>query len=591
MTPTKNVPSIHDYRLSTLFGFSLKEIEERVDCVFSNQEKQTLLRQSVQYPWMQRMITDRSDDLNEESLREIKSLSKKLLLDEEDPEIKHFLNYYLPGESSEEWGGSTARSLVKPTFRAIQAQAKLFEKARSTKRWAEERYVLQTISEGIHDVFPLQEEDFFKSAETYFKVSKLERYMEVMVWDIAVIWGWEDLFTATKLDRVYVHKVLEKVKGVWTIFSVKKTLLGSMQTAIAGTPYEEYKFRELIHPVSIHRAFVAMYLLGLNDLHRNNMIVQRDGTLKLFDNTKCLPPGNQWFFATHDLLGVHRFALFELDACHVPLIGHDIRRMQRMVATCKERFPVIQKYFQSVLVQKMLKKLPAFWLDAEETLTALKQRIKRLEAALAKDQRIPLFELFLELYPEYAFVSLATYIYCRSKYKKFNGSDPLDYHKIHVYVGGKGIFHVFKNLILKGYNLPEIQRLAEHRDMTMTLKILCIIHFPHDLKVHAKSEREKCQAIIEMYDWLEQFRHIPRDHKDDERPEDSFSSRRDLLKSVWSTFVEQQGFANMQEGLGKDLYFIISKLPGVPFLFYCIDEQTTFAVYSNGDIEDTRRRF
>lgn len=580
MPPIRSTLSIQDYRLATLFRLELKEVEEKIHRVFSKKVRQDLLRQSALYPWMQRTLNTRSH-------QEIKELSKRILLYEKDPELQPQLFYYLPGDSDDQWVRGEIGSLVKPSFQAINAQASLFYRAPLAKQWAEEQERITLASHGVHDVFPLRGGSNSNKVMTYFKAGKYERYIEVLVWDLAVIWGWEDIFAATKLDRVYVYKIFDE-DGSEDI--IDEIVLGSMQTAVQGYLFSKSKIREAIQPESIHKIFIAMYLLGLNDVHASNLIVQYDVTLRLFDNTKCLPPGNEWIFAPFELLPVHRFAPIKLEQCRVKLKAEERQKMRDIVAECNRRLPVMKKYFNSILFNKMVKHLPSNWLDGEKCFQALSSRVERLQSALDKTEDMTLYELFEEVYPEYRFAFLSTLIYCRKRYSKYSLLRPIALlNKMHVYVGGIGYLKIFTRLIEYGYSLPKIQKLAENRSLSLLEIAEKAVDSSEELQLQHSTEQEKFNAVMEMLDWLNQFREMPRDHKDDEAPSESFTSRTTLLKNVWMVCIAQCGLPELQEGSGKDLYDIQSKLYGQPFVFRCRDEKTIYTVSTDGQIEDTQR--
>jgi hypothetical protein len=491
-----------------------------------------------------------------------------------------------PSEPSKASTQGAIGSLVKPSLRAIQEQAKLFRDARLSKEWASHHKKLTLKQSGLHDVFPLLGKTTSDEPLTYFKQGDFERYMEVIVWDIAVILGWEDLLTPTKLDKLYVDQLLStKGKTLYTVVC-REEMKGSMQRALQGVVYEKWDISLPLNKRSLHKTFIAMYLLGLNDVHANNLIVQHDGSFRLFDNTKCLPPSNTWILSINEFFPVHRFVLFELDHCYQPLSPVALDEMRRIVTDFRKRLPSLIRYFQSARLAKIEKILPENWLDRGKSLSALIQRLDRLEAALNAQREWSLFNLFEEIYPEYRFAFLITLIYADAKCNSIPDSNEGKFQFTHSCVGGFGLTDIFSFLLKNGYSLPLLQKKASDHSISLRELADWVMDHPDEAKIQRKTEKEKVEGFIEIYNWLKQFRQIPRDYKDTDESLADPQSNREVLSDVCSKYLTALGFGTYQEGSRSVLKAKGAKKHRKPFLYKCLDEKKWYAIYTDKTYED-----
>lgn len=496
---------------------------------------------------------------------------------------------YFPSVTSHAIAQGAIGSLVKPSLRAIQEQAKLFRDARLSKEWARHQQKLSIKQSGLHDVFPLMGKSGSDQPITYFKQGDFERYMEVIVWDIAVILGWENLFTPTKLDKLYVDELLSTRENTVYTIVCKELMRGSLQRAIKGVIYEKREISTPLNQNSLNQTFIAMYLLGLNDVHANNLMVQHDGTLRLFDNTKCLPPSNTWILSINDIYPVHRFVLFELDQCHERLTQDELEGMRRIVMDFRRRLPSLIQYFQSARLAKIEEILPKYWLNREKSLKAMIQRLDRLEAALNTHREWSLFDLFDELYPQYRFTFLVTLIFVIANCNGVPDSNEGKCQFTHPCVGGFGLADIFSFLLKKGYSLPLLQKMASNLSISFRDLANGVIEHPEEAKIQRCTEKEKVEGFIEIYNWLKQFMRIPKDYKDADASLVDPQSHREVLSNICSQYLTALGFGNFQEGSKSQLEAKCAKKQYKPFLYKCLDEKKWYAVYTDRTHEDLTR--
>lgn len=510
--------------------------------------------------------------------------------DRENPVNRLFneCSFVIPSESMKEFGRMGA--LVKPSSKVIQAQATLFQNARMCKAWASLHRKLPVTVHGQHFVIPLTEVSKDNHTLCYFKEGKDERFMEVMVWDIAVLLGWEDLFTPTKLDQFYVDHILEQVGNQFDSIKIKEVIYGSMQTAIEGVLYEQGVKTKKIDEGSLRKAFIAMYLLGLNDVHTHNLMVQDDGTLRLFDNTKCLPHGNQWIFSQEEFYPVHRFVPFELDICHQPLTEEALNEMRQIVAGVRKSLPAIESYFNSLKVVKIEELLPEYWFDRQRSFQNLKLRLDRIEASLTNNAKKSLFNLYEMIYPQYRFAALVYLLYGKDKFKRFPQTNEERLKIVHSYVGCIGLKQVMKYLFEKGYNLPLIQQKAYDLSVNLNDLVHALFEQPEEVKMHPRTENEMVNELIKVYLWMKQFRKVPYDFKDANQEFEPFHGRRQVIREIYYPLLNYLGIGPVQEGNREIMDQVTFRLHSRPYLFKCLDERKWYAVYTNGTTEDLSKR-
>lgn len=435
-------------------------------------------------------------------------------------------------------GFQDLQPLVKPSSTLIQAQAALIKTTKIAQEWINKNSCIQSVPGCTHPVLCIYSTENLTQPKAYFKLGRDQGIMEKIVWEVAGLLGWDDLFTATKLEMYYLEMVEEEIHGSSRTRILNRLQRGSLQKAIPGTLLNQWKESMPLNRVSLCRAFTAMFILGLSDLHPKNIMVLDDGSIKLFDNGKCLPPGNQFIIAGENLFPVHRFSPLNLPEGKCPLDAIQVEAMQQMVDACRNRWQALEAFFSTATMKSRCFKLPMDWLDPAASLQAMKERIEIFDCALKAAEGCSLEDLMVQVYPEYKFSFLLSMIYAidRGHPKPQTVEDALRFY--HQAVGAISLFDAISHLFGKNYDLLAIDQLAHDPDISLRQIVA------YGLLQHPKftlRELDKSEALLEkerIQDWLlKTFKDMPRDHKNSLKKYPEYRPLKDLLPVLARDFL------------------------------------------------------
>lgn len=346
------------------------------------------------------------------------------------------------------------------TKRAIELQAGLFRAMREGKNWAQNQSVLHREVGCANKVYKLLQESGKETAaffKTMVREDKSAGQMEKLVWDIAVLLGFEDHFVPTGVTQLRTQSELqggqEKVSkweggNLAMLDYAKAGLLGSIQPAQKGTTLD--KLTE-VH-LSRHKVAEGMLLsviFGMFDLHKGNLIITPENQILFFDNTRCLPNSNGFIKDNYDVISAYRCALLDLPEANEPLLQEEIEDLQGKTAQAKQKMALLWAFLNAPQTKATLQKLPPVWIDLPAAFEAMKERVDNLDMALKKGAIKTAADLALQCVPYYKFIC-ATVALC---------SETLT--DLHESLGYDELNTQWKNLSNSGYDLKKIKEFAE----------------------------------------------------------------------------------------------------------------------------------
>lgn len=480
------------------------------------------------------------------------------------------------------YGSQEVQPLVKPSSTAIKAQAGLIKASKVAKEWAEKTICIYRHEGCSHSVLPFYTLENENVPQAYFKRGRDQGIIEKIVWDVAVILGWEDLFTATKLETVYLQKINYIADRSIHQDHVYRLERGSIQKTITGKVLHLWKGEPPIDRISLCRAFAAMFILGLNDVHGKNIMIQEDGSVKLFDNGKCLPPGNRFIIGGENLFPVHRFAPLNLKESKWPLDEVHLAAMKQMIQSCRLAWPALEQYFASRIMIKRGFKLPNDWLNVSASLKAMGERIDILERCLDASRENSLEELMIHAYPEYKFAFVLSMLYAKSRGIKFTENVDKALAFYHSTVGGISLFEGFSHCYAMNYNLIAIYRKAQDPSTTLRQLIACCLLPVEDFVLESIDDVESIYEFLRLRKWLHAtFSDIPRDHKCSPEKYPEYQPLGEVLNLVAEDFLYYRGFKIITKGSKSSLVMQKHK-PQFPVLFYPEDDKKGYVVFKDG---------
>lgn len=253
--------------------------------------------------------------------------------------------------------------------------------------------------------------------------------METLIWNLAVLLGFEEQFVPT--GETILHTKGNAIKGPlhWTesgenLENLELSLMkrashpirGSIQPTQQGWLLDSYhrgiltlnKKCPLIDRLSLINATVASIVFGMWDAHGENIFVTKEGKLKFFDNTRTLPNSNGYIRRDNTFMPAFRSSLFEIDDTFAPLTPEERALLQIKTNELLSKTALID-YFKTRELQEKIAALPPAWLDLESALNAMQDRMQLMHKALANPNVKNLHDLALFSIPGYRFaVAIST---------------------------------------------------------------------------------------------------------------------------------------------------------------------------------------
>lgn len=274
---------------------------------------------------------------------------------------------------------ATQRPSRKITTSAIKKTAGLYKKSKKVKQ-VSSVLASSEVFKGI---------DAKGKAKVYRKLSKYPEpaIIEKLIWDIALVMGLEDQFTATRVIKI-------------------KNELASEQTALMGITPEQAKRRtQFLKRQAIIDATLTSIVIGHCDLHQDNMIVDPRGRIMFFDNTRSMPNSNG-FVERRDggIYPTYRSYLIGLEESFIPLTKDERCQMKERFEELLKKVDDVELYLKSPMAKSQLAKLPKEWWNQKEAIKAMRERIENSITVLddkKNSQSLSLRDLVMESNPAY----------------------------------------------------------------------------------------------------------------------------------------------------------------------------------------------
>jgi hypothetical protein len=181
---------------------------------------------------------------------------------------------------------------------------------------------------------------------------------------------------------------------------------GGIQPALSGEVFWdmiEKGVKSNISKQELLKATLATILLGMYDLHGCNFIIDSDNKIHFFDNSRSFPHSNGFIQRGNFLVSSYRSALLEDPKCAEELLQEDLELINKTVEEWSRRLPHLTKYLKSDYVQKLIQKLPPNWLNVDDAVAAMVERITSIQTAMATTPPQTIVDLVVCANPGYKF--------------------------------------------------------------------------------------------------------------------------------------------------------------------------------------------
>lgn len=296
---------------------------------------------------------------------------------------------------------------------SIKMEADLFKAIRQDQASVVKKNKLKKFGDSANDVYKLP--------GTFYKESaggeQAAGVMEKLMWDIAVRMGVEKDYTPTIEAKLRTKKELKGGKEearIWTkegdlkvVKGAQKARQGGIQLAQPGTIFWKHLEKvenEDANPLSrneITRALMTALKMGMFDAHGGNMIINDKGEIKYFDNTRSLPHSNEVIEWQGGLTSAFRSSLLELDDSYEELTTKEREALKQDIEEFQAQLPALEQFLRSSQTEGQLKKLPPGWFNVDDALSALKERVDRLAAAVSSANNLS--DLVFAVNPSFKF--------------------------------------------------------------------------------------------------------------------------------------------------------------------------------------------
>lgn len=330
---------------------------------------------------------------------------------------------------------SQRRAKDSVSMTSLRMQARLQEIIRKSKAWVALQPMIIPQGTSVNDVYRLNSLETLKEVIAFYKEGhkgeEAAGIMEKLIWDSAVIFGVEEQFVATgevKLrtksgfaQREDGEEVKEKVwneKGELVERVVKgEARRGGIQVAQTGITLNEYSElkpnkRSVIPRRELIKGSLAVAVFGMYDAHGGNIIIDKDGKIKFYDNTRSLPPSNGviQYGINKRLISPFRSGLLDLPESYAPFTAEDRQMLKEEISGYKMKYEALKRFYASPATLQEIKKLPPGWMQTNDSLKAMQERIQLLEQGLTNPMITNLCELSLVSQPNLRFSAAMSFL-------------------------------------------------------------------------------------------------------------------------------------------------------------------------------------
>lgn len=333
------------------------------------------------------------------------------------------------------------------------------------KIWASQQNSLTRKTGSFNIVVAVPSDSDSNKVIAYYKesgtgkeeVGKAIAKMEKLVWKLAVIFGFEDSFAPTG-----------------------KMYKGSIQVAHEGISLLDYTRGKNIPknqiPISkeeIIRATIITIIFGMFDAHGLNIIVNKKGECKFFDNTRSLPNSNDFINRLHTgPTPSYRSGLLALSESYETLTSEQLEQVKEEIVKQQDKMTDVRKFLE---IQIKINDFPPRWLD-KDAIDAMEDRLDKMKEALNNDEVSCLRDLIFAAMPSLKFAAILQLLMFMKKKPVIELSNVKLIKKIQeVSLHALG-FHFMNNLlensVKKGVDPQKIKEWCESDDLTFE-EIIC----------------------------------------------------------------------------------------------------------------------
>jgi len=259
----------------------------------------------------------------------------------------------------------------------------------------------------------------------------------------------------------------------------------------------------------LEEVILLRFVWGAWDDHHNNVGIAYENNkiiFKFYDNTKIFPPCNGYIhFAGMKLVPAFRCALLDFPQCHQHLPKKQITKHIQMVEHFEEKICKLEDYFKQPHVIKQLRKIPLGWLEPKASISAMKERIKMLKAALNNPIGNTIENIIILANPEYKFTIALGFIdelleVVVEEKKNLSAIENSIIKKIkpylHADVGNKSCDNTIYAAVEAGFDILKIKKWCEGSDYTIEEILKKIVESCKQLKNTTSKMREEAQSLI-----------------------------------------------------------------------------------------------
>lgn len=291
--------------------------------------------------------------------------------------------------------------------------------------------------------------------------------IEKLMWDIALIMGLEEVFVPTGL--VYLSTESCPDQGFFA----------GIQPAQSGIELNDYlSDGRSIEKNNFLIASLATLLFGMFDAHSHNIIIDGEGKIHFFDNSRNLPHSNNfierkwgsiyWVSRSIYWVSPYRSALLMFPESYKPLAKESMTEITNWVKKWSSRLPMLEKYLNSKTVKASLSKLPAHWFDVHTVLFRMKERLLSLQKCMQTDSQQTIMDIVNKVFPKYRLAyalaladALIDDIYDFSDFE-------YACRQVHNDVGFKSVNGLARFIADEGYSVENIRSIAMDPNLTWT---------------------------------------------------------------------------------------------------------------------------
>lgn len=314
------------------------------------------------------------------------------------------------------------------TTASIRLESKLFDAIRIGKSWATHQADLTKEGKSYNQVFKLKNPNDANVTEAYYKEAKkggeAGGAMEKLMWDIAVLFGLEDQFTPTTVTSLRTEKELVSGTGqendvileggeLKKVDHLGKARKGGIQAAQAGKTLEEItnEGKELSIPRNeVIQGILTICEFGMFDAHQENLIIDENGKIRFFDNTRSMPHSNGCILWRNTVQPTLRCGLLRLQECYNRFSDNERDKIFKQISTQLSKMDQLQAFLNNPDTKKMIQKMPKDWVNPTDVFDAMKERLTLMKQAIRNPKVTNLAELTLASQPDMKFIAVLQYM-------------------------------------------------------------------------------------------------------------------------------------------------------------------------------------